>query len=66
MDQAAQDPGLDARWLEQDMREVKLTLGRPERLIASIHVQIPHLATKAEVERMRSDLILARTFHAGP
>jgi hypothetical protein len=58
MEQSAQDAGLAARvgWLEQDMHEMKLMLGRLERLIVSIHAQIPHLATKAEVERVRGDL----------
>jgi hypothetical protein len=58
MDQSAQDAALEARvgWHEQDTHEVKLTLRRPERLIASIHAQIPHLATKAYVERVRGDL----------
>lgn len=58
MEQSAQDAALAARvgWLEQDIHEVKLTLGRLERLIVSIHAQIPHLATKAEVERVRGDL----------
>jgi len=58
MDQAAENPALEARvgWLEQDLHEMKLTLGRLERLIVSIHAQISHLATKAEAERARGDL----------
>ncbi len=58
MDQSAQDPALEARVgrLEQDMHEVKSTLGRLEPLIVSIHAQMPYLATKAEVERLRGDL----------
>ncbi len=58
MDQSAQDPALEARVgrLEQDVHEVKSSLGRLEPLIVSIHAQMPYLATKAEVERLRSDL----------
>jgi hypothetical protein len=38
------------------MHEVKSTLGRLEPLIVSIHAQMPYLATKAELERVRADL----------
>jgi|SRR5271163_3263081 len=58
MDQAAQDPALEAQVgrLELDMHDVKSTLGRLEPLIVSIHAQMPYLATKAELERVRGDL----------
>jgi hypothetical protein len=37
--------------LEQDMRDIKGALARLEPMIVAIHAQLPHLATKAELER---------------
>jgi hypothetical protein len=58
MDQAPQDPALEARVgrLEVDLHEVRSTLGRLEPLIVSIHAQMPYLATKAELEKLRGDV----------
>jgi hypothetical protein len=58
MDQSAQDPALEARVgrLEVDVHDVKSTLGRLEPLIVSMHAQMPYLATKVEVEKVRTDL----------
>ncbi|HVC61521.1 MAG TPA: hypothetical protein VND19_14305 [Acetobacteraceae bacterium] len=45
--------------LEGKARDVRQILGRLEPLIAGIHAQMPHLATKAEVERSRGDIMTA-------
>ncbi len=58
MDGTTQDPALEARVgrLEVDMHDVKSSLGRLEPLIVNIHAQMPYLATKAELERVRGDV----------
>lgn len=52
------DPNMEARVLrlEEDVRDVKVALGRLEPLIVGIHAQIPHLATQAELKEMRGGL----------
>jgi hypothetical protein len=51
-------PRMEARVarLEQDMQEVKAVLGRIEPLIIRIDATMPHLATKAELAVLGSDL----------
>ncbi len=58
MDQPVHDPGMEGRVerLERDITDVKAVLGRLEPMVVSIHAQMPHLATKAEMERMRAEL----------
>ncbi len=58
MDQPVHDPGMEGRVerLERDMADVKATLGRIEPMIISMHAQMPHLATKAELERVRGEI----------
>ena len=58
MDGTTQDPSLEARVgrLEGDMHEVNGTLGRLEPLIVTIHAQMPYLATKAGLERVRGEI----------
>ena len=51
-------PRMEARVarLEDDVREVKAVLGRIEPLIIRIDAIMPHLATKAELAVLGSDL----------
>ncbi len=58
MDQPMHDPGMEARVerLEQDSREMKAALGRLEPMIISILAQMTHLATKADLEKLRGDI----------
>lgn len=56
------DPSMEARVgrLEEDMRDVKATLGRLEPLMIRIDAQLqatlPHLATKADLAEVRTEL----------
>jgi hypothetical protein len=52
------DPLMEARVarLEDDMREVKAILGQMLPMIIRIDATLPHLATKAELTQVRSDL----------
>jgi len=52
------DPGMEARVarLEQDMHEVKAVLTRIEPLIIRIDATMPHLATKAALAELGSEL----------
>jgi hypothetical protein len=48
--------------LEQDVAEIRTTLGRLEPMIIRIDAMLPHLATKAELADLRTDVhtMLAR------
>ena len=52
------DPRMEARVarLEDDMREVKAILGQMLPMIIRIDATLPHLATKAELTQVRSEL----------
>jgi hypothetical protein len=52
------DPRMEARVarLEDDMREVKAILAQMLPMIIRIDATLPHLATKAELAQVRSDL----------
>jgi hypothetical protein len=58
MDQPMHDPGMEGRVdrLERDMADVKAALGRLEPMVASIFAQVPHLATRADLEVVRGEL----------
>jgi len=57
------DPNMEARSarLEEDMHEVKATTGRLEMAIVRIETlltaTLPHLATKAELNELRSEMV---------
>ena len=42
--------------LEADVRDIKATLQHLAPMIERIDAQLPHLATKAELERVRAEL----------
>ena len=50
--------GVEARVgrLEQDVGDIKATLGRLEPMIVRIDAQLPYLATKAEFAQLRTEM----------
>lgn len=52
------DPALEARVarLEEDVRDIKATLARLEPMIIRIDAILPHLATKAELAELRTEV----------
>ena len=57
-EEAPHDPWMDARVtrLEDDMGEIKATLRRLEPMIMRIDATLPHLATKADLMGVRTEL----------
>ena len=57
------DPNMEARIarLEEDMRDVKATVGRLEMAVVRIETwltaTLPHLASKAELKDLRTDMV---------
>ena len=43
--------------LEEDMHEIRASLARLEPMLAGINASLPHLATKAELSDLRTELL---------